>query len=274
MTTTLCELRVRCRVSENVRFCTNENVRTVTNRCMFPPGLEPGTFRVLGERDDHYTTRTLLRLPRSPWNIHEFSTTRSNAIFPNQKTIAPDSGGEILEWVSRQENIQHHFDHHNEQKNDLNLPEYYCTGCWHGGLGSGDYANKLSLILSISRKLSNFASLHEQIYIGKFRDIWNNSAHIHIAHRMIITVIFLIKQKITCSRPGSNRGPFACKANVMTSTLRERHAYTLNAEIFCYVSTYLYLGNFTEQQLEKRRHENFNACRSSSPWVTVTGLVV
>ena len=177
-------------------------------------------------------------------------------------------------WVSRQENIQHHFDHHNEQKNDLNLPEYYCTGCWHGGLGSGDYANKLSLILSISRKLSNFASLHEQIYIGKFRYIWNNSAHIHIAHRMIITVIFLIKQKITCSRPGSNRGPFACKANVMTSTLRERHAYTLNAEIFCYVSTSLYLGNFAKQQMEKRRHENFNASRSSSPWVTVTGLVV
>ena len=27
---------------------------------MFPPGLEPGTFRVLGERDNHYTTETLL----------------------------------------------------------------------------------------------------------------------------------------------------------------------------------------------------------------------
>ena len=25
---------------------------------LFPPGLEPGTFRVLGERDDHYTTET------------------------------------------------------------------------------------------------------------------------------------------------------------------------------------------------------------------------
>ena len=23
---------------------------------LIPPGLEPGTFRVLGERDDHYTT--------------------------------------------------------------------------------------------------------------------------------------------------------------------------------------------------------------------------
>ena len=25
---------------------------------LFPPGLEPGTFRVLGERDNHYTTET------------------------------------------------------------------------------------------------------------------------------------------------------------------------------------------------------------------------
>ena len=24
----------------------------------FPPGFEPGTFRVLGERDNHYTTET------------------------------------------------------------------------------------------------------------------------------------------------------------------------------------------------------------------------
>ena len=25
---------------------------------LFPPGFEPGTFRVLGERDNHYTTET------------------------------------------------------------------------------------------------------------------------------------------------------------------------------------------------------------------------
>ena len=25
---------------------------------MFPPGFEPGAFRVLGERDNHYTTET------------------------------------------------------------------------------------------------------------------------------------------------------------------------------------------------------------------------
>ena len=27
---------------------------------LFPLGLEPRTFRVLGERDDHYTTETVL----------------------------------------------------------------------------------------------------------------------------------------------------------------------------------------------------------------------
>ena len=30
----------------------------VTQPVVFPPGFEPGTFRVLGERDNHYTTET------------------------------------------------------------------------------------------------------------------------------------------------------------------------------------------------------------------------
>ena len=29
---------------------------------VFPPGFEPGTFRVLGERDNHYTTETAVPL--------------------------------------------------------------------------------------------------------------------------------------------------------------------------------------------------------------------
>ena len=33
---------------------------------MFPPGLEPGTFRVLGERDNHYTTETLCNCDQVP----------------------------------------------------------------------------------------------------------------------------------------------------------------------------------------------------------------
>ena len=34
---------------------------------MFPPGLEPGTFRVLGERDNHYTTETLCNIGHVPF---------------------------------------------------------------------------------------------------------------------------------------------------------------------------------------------------------------
>ena len=33
-------------------------VRLQNAPLLFPPGLEPGTFRVLGERDNHYTTET------------------------------------------------------------------------------------------------------------------------------------------------------------------------------------------------------------------------
>ena len=33
-------------------------VKSTKRKNMFPPGLEPGTFRVLGERDNHYTTET------------------------------------------------------------------------------------------------------------------------------------------------------------------------------------------------------------------------
>lgn len=36
-------------------------------RDVFLPGLEPGTFRVLGERDNHYTTETHMWGP-SPYN--------------------------------------------------------------------------------------------------------------------------------------------------------------------------------------------------------------
>ena len=32
---------------------------------MFPPGIEPGTFRVLGGCDNHYTTETVERIVKS-----------------------------------------------------------------------------------------------------------------------------------------------------------------------------------------------------------------
>ena len=39
----------------------NETVKSKNN--MFPPGFEPGTFRMWGERDNHYTTETEIQQP-------------------------------------------------------------------------------------------------------------------------------------------------------------------------------------------------------------------
>ena len=39
-------------------FCLIFTLTNNTPTAVFPPGFEPGTFRVLGERDDHYTTET------------------------------------------------------------------------------------------------------------------------------------------------------------------------------------------------------------------------
>ncbi len=36
---------------------------------MFPPGFEPGTFRVWGERDNHYTTETYMS---AAWECYIF----------------------------------------------------------------------------------------------------------------------------------------------------------------------------------------------------------
>ena len=44
---------------------------------LFPPGLEPGTFRVLGERDNHYTTETLHR----DTNVPAFDICTSRTLF-------------------------------------------------------------------------------------------------------------------------------------------------------------------------------------------------
>ena len=37
------------------------SVGNLKQKLLFPPGFEPGTFRVLGERDNHYTTETRYR---------------------------------------------------------------------------------------------------------------------------------------------------------------------------------------------------------------------
>ena len=38
---------------------------------MFPPGLEPGTFRVLVKRDNHYTTETCEIEKKTRKNCHK-----------------------------------------------------------------------------------------------------------------------------------------------------------------------------------------------------------
>ena len=39
---------------------------------VFPPGIEPGTFRVLGGCDNHYTTETTRQQLLAKWNIYAF----------------------------------------------------------------------------------------------------------------------------------------------------------------------------------------------------------
>ena len=42
---------------------------------MFPPGIEPGTFRVLGRCDDHYTKENVIFLCKTILfvNMHEMN---------------------------------------------------------------------------------------------------------------------------------------------------------------------------------------------------------
>ncbi len=41
----------------SVKVCSKTKANKTKD--LFPPGFEPGTFRVWGERDNHYTTETL-----------------------------------------------------------------------------------------------------------------------------------------------------------------------------------------------------------------------
>ena len=48
-------------------FMSHTPHRLKTSKILFPPGFEPGTFRVWGERDNHYTTETLIHPSSWPW---------------------------------------------------------------------------------------------------------------------------------------------------------------------------------------------------------------
>ena len=66
---------------------------------MFPPGFEPGTFRVLGERDNHYTTETLACKAGAP-DLFTISF-RWSAIDSTDVPARPGIG-QRREWVSRE----------------------------------------------------------------------------------------------------------------------------------------------------------------------------
>ena len=51
---------------------------------VFPPGIEPGTFRVLGGCDNHYTTETCDE-------IHSFSILSDDRSKASSKTMPPHS---------------------------------------------------------------------------------------------------------------------------------------------------------------------------------------
>ena len=61
---------------------------------MFPPGFEPGTFRVLGERDNHYTTETSLARV-APGALLQCSPTERwpSVLFSFGRTITSETEG-------------------------------------------------------------------------------------------------------------------------------------------------------------------------------------
>ena len=52
---------------------------------VFPPGIEPGTFRVLGGCDNHYTTETAAKEISSNDNTYESSFWHWLKILPDNK---------------------------------------------------------------------------------------------------------------------------------------------------------------------------------------------
>lgn len=54
---------------------------------MIPPGLEPGTLRVLGARDNHYTTESAVDTPSRPWLPLMFIETEQWRKFQGQLSL-------------------------------------------------------------------------------------------------------------------------------------------------------------------------------------------
>ena len=54
---------------------------------MIPPGLEPGTLRVLGARDNHYTTESAVDTQSRPWLPLMFIETEQWRKFQGQLSL-------------------------------------------------------------------------------------------------------------------------------------------------------------------------------------------
>ena len=54
---------------------------------MIPPGLEPGTLRVLGARDNHYTTESAVDTQSHPWLALIFIETEQWRKFQGQLSL-------------------------------------------------------------------------------------------------------------------------------------------------------------------------------------------
>ena len=63
---------------------------------MLPPGIEPGTFRVWGERDNRYTTEAPMKKQLKNWRIKIFKTRRVYELI--SACLIPLEGKYFGEW--------------------------------------------------------------------------------------------------------------------------------------------------------------------------------
>ena len=66
---------------------------------VFPPGLEPGTFRVLGERDNHYTTETVKKILQTLERNLTFETMYANINRDHLLKLFPSIAQLVERWT-------------------------------------------------------------------------------------------------------------------------------------------------------------------------------
>ena len=68
---------------------------------MFPPGLEPGTFRVLGERDNHYTTETVQKVQSKAFKKKRKGKIIQTLIIEASQIVRPNQNVHVVQKVKR-----------------------------------------------------------------------------------------------------------------------------------------------------------------------------